>query len=1450
MVTLGGFVFANDSLVAYWPLDGNAEDASGHELDGICVNGPVWASDGLINACLSLDGLDDYVEIPGYTGIPGGASRTCMAWINTTQPTGEIITWGDNNSGGRWVIRVNEGGQLRAEVQGGNIIGTTLINDGDWHYIAVVLEDDSSPDITEVRLYVDGNLETISASVDEPVNTGSYQNVQIGMYYIGERYFEGLIDDVRIYDRALSEAEIDDIVGPVLSVSSNRLLFSADEAGANPVDQTLTVQNPGGGVVNWSLDLTDKPDWLTVTPTSGVLGNNASEPVTLSVDTTGRDQDFYQYVFDVTDSNANNSPQAITVFLGIGDIYVPGIYPTIQAAINAAQDGDTVFVRDGIYTGEGNRDIDFQGKAITVKSENGPENCIIDCQGTEQDPHRGFNFHSGESRNSILDGITIINGTTEDTPFNGGGAIACKYRSNPTIKNCILKNNTTGERQGGGGIYCHAGSKPYIFECTISDNTAGHGEGGGIYTIASHPIIENCVITNNHNGATHFGGSPGSSPQIINCLIAWNYGVGIACDNRSHPKIINSTIYGNISYAAGGIDSFAGCSIQISNSIIWGNYGYNWQTGKYDRLSQIQIGNDYIEIDHSCIQGGKEDIRISDYFDDRYDTPPPSVIMWEDSNIDADPHFIDPIQHDLRLGIGSPCIETGKNSYVSAKYDLAGNPRVLDGDYDGKLVVDMGAYEALKSDFPVISLSAWDIELINHTGGSQPDEYKLEMSNSGEGEFTWQIINIPPWLDVTPSAGTISSETQEIILTIPPELEAGNYSAELTVSSPDALNSPQVIRVLFVNIGETLPVPSQFASIQEAVDYARNGDTIVIDDGVYTGTENAMMYIYKSIMIRSKNGPENCIIDCERDHPAIYCSLESDASLVIKGLTIINAIESQERSPVEMHGNVVLKDCRIENCQVSRYFGSIFMTWGAVLEGCEIINNMTGIYCYNNVLIKNCEISNNYAGPAIYCRSIHDEIQASNIILCNIQNNDGGGILLENCSPAISNCIIKDNVVTEQHDGYGIGGGIICFLNSNPTIKNSLIEGNYAQFGGGGISCENDSSPSLSNCTLVGNKAGVIGGGIWAFNESSLDVENSIIVENISSLGSQIAQEYPQYPGNSIVTLNYNCLQMNDGDVFDGESLQVAYGNGNLAEVPQFSIPGYWDDRGTSEDWTDDAWYSGVYNLQENSPCIDAGNPDYVPDPNELDLDGNPRLKGLAVDMGAYEFNYSPVADAGGNQTVYAWIDGLADVQLDGTGSYDADGDALAYFWYNDADELIATGAEPNVVLGVGEHVITLIVNDGVEDSEPDWCVVTVVEAIEGDARVLPRVFNLKRHSDKIVGWLTLPDGVGADALDPDESMLLLPGEIEPAWQRVLRAGRGWHRRASVVAFYDADLLRDELTANTMQEITLVVKLESGQFVYGTDSIRVIDLMPKKQQKKKFERIQSRSYSKPGKLKG
>jgi hypothetical protein len=100
----------------------------------------------------------------------------------------------------------------------------------------------------------------------------------------------------------------------------------------------------------------------------------------------------------------------LSQFSFAGTINIPTDQSTIQAGIDAALNGDTVLAANGIYTGDRNRDIDFNGKEIVVKSVNGPEFTIIDCEGSSIEHHRGFRFANGESLLSILDGFTVENG--------------------------------------------------------------------------------------------------------------------------------------------------------------------------------------------------------------------------------------------------------------------------------------------------------------------------------------------------------------------------------------------------------------------------------------------------------------------------------------------------------------------------------------------------------------------------------------------------------------------------------------------------------------------------------------------------------------------------------------------------------------------------------------------------------------------------------------------------------------------------------------------------------------------------------------------------------------------------------------------------------------------------------------------------------------------------------
>ncbi|MHC4574149.1 MAG: right-handed parallel beta-helix repeat-containing protein [Planctomycetota bacterium] len=241
----------------------------------------------------------------------------------------------------------------------------------------------------------------------------------------------------------------------------------------------------------------------------------------------------------------------------------PADFTSIQAAINDANDGDTVDVWPGIYTGDGNRDIDFQGKAITVRSQNGPDSCIIDCNGRYAQNHRGFYFAAGEDANSILEGFAIINGYIV-TICAGGAGIYCN-QSSPVIRNCIMANNTV-ELTPGSLCYCHGGaiyagedSNPQILACKITGNSVGDwGYGGAIYCRS------------------------GSGATIVNSLICKNTatghdakGGGIYADYHAALTIINCTLADNLAAQEGGAIYFYQYNdpieMTIYNSILWAN---------------------------------------------------------------------------------------------------------------------------------------------------------------------------------------------------------------------------------------------------------------------------------------------------------------------------------------------------------------------------------------------------------------------------------------------------------------------------------------------------------------------------------------------------------------------------------------------------------------------------------------------------------------------------------------------------------------------------------------------------------------------------------------------------------------------------------------------------------------------------------------------------------------
>ncbi len=194
-------------LEGWWKFDGNLTDSSWKNRSAMTVNG----NDGDMlstSGQVSFDG-SNYIEISDYDGILGGGQRTVFVRMKTTVNSGSIICWGQNVVSGKWDLQVNSSGVVALGVFGGRIDGTTNITDGNWHNIAVVL-DGYSPDVSQVAIYIDGYSENISSVMDAPVNTLSNGVITIGNG-LPSRYFTGNVDEVRIYNKALSAEEISEI---------------------------------------------------------------------------------------------------------------------------------------------------------------------------------------------------------------------------------------------------------------------------------------------------------------------------------------------------------------------------------------------------------------------------------------------------------------------------------------------------------------------------------------------------------------------------------------------------------------------------------------------------------------------------------------------------------------------------------------------------------------------------------------------------------------------------------------------------------------------------------------------------------------------------------------------------------------------------------------------------------------------------------------------------------------------------------------------------------------------------------------------------------------------------------------------------------------------------------------------------------------------------------------
>ena len=316
---------------------------------------------------------------------------------------------------------------------------------------------------------------------------------------------------------------------------------------------------------------------------------------------------------------------------------VPAQYPTIQSAINAAFDGDTILVAPGTYV----ENITFLGLAITVESTAGPASTIIDGN------HAGtvVTFNSGETTNSVLQGFTVRNGNA------GFGAGMTMDFASATIVGNVFSNNAQ------------------VFG----------GAGAAISGFSSSPVIvgnrfyRNSCDNNPSSGVICFVGD--CSPTIANNIIVDNpcCGINIIVLQEDTPSVINNTIVAN------RVGVYVDARIPIPSHIFENNL--------------ISANDTGLEVD-SAAPGRYPTWSFNLVFANgtNYSGIPDQT--GTNDNISADPQFVDPFRGDYHLQATSPSIDAGNtNAPRIPSTDFDGNPRIADGNSNQVATIDQGAYE-------------------------------------------------------------------------------------------------------------------------------------------------------------------------------------------------------------------------------------------------------------------------------------------------------------------------------------------------------------------------------------------------------------------------------------------------------------------------------------------------------------------------------------------------------------------------------------------------------------------------------------------------------------------------------------------------------------------------------------------------------------------------------------
>jgi predicted outer membrane repeat protein len=817
-------------------------------------------------------------------------------------------------------------------------------------------------------------------------------------------------------------------------------------------------------------------------------------------------------------------------------------FDAIQEAIDTSTSGDTVIVLKGIYTGSGNKNIDFKGKAITVRNTkpNDPnvvEATIIDCEGWG----RGFIFINQEEPDSVLEGFSIINGNARDN-YCGSG-IYCDH-SSPAINYCVLLDNSA--EQNGDGMY-NFFSNPILTNCVFRENA-----GDGIYNHNSNPTLNYCTFEKNDRGMSNYGYD--SEVILDNCIFVENSAGGMSNKNCNGSGVIlenclfvnNSVnsdgggIYNESSTVSitncrfsinkannlgGGICNWLDSTVTITNcvfneneasngggicnlgdeyqepSLIMQNCTFSGNSATDDG-GAILCGGSYSEVVLSnCIlwgdaaaghgaevyiDGSRVSIEYCDVEENGVHINFSGSVKWGDGNIEVDPNFVG--AEDFHLRPESPCIDAGTNTPdAGLPYtDMEGIGRSQDGNGDWISVADMGAYEyPFEGETPLIAFMPDRFWFVGTEGGDNPPEQSLTIWNGGIGMLNWQISDDCTWLEADPNLGSNDIGFTEVTVRVDTSgLAVGRYNCLLTISDEEAINDPQTIEVtLWIFNAGTKLIPNDYDTIQAAINAASNGDVIVAAPNRYLGEIEFYNIWSKSVTLRSAEPTDpkvvaETIIDGENWHRGFYFHGVYDSDIVIEGFSIING----RYNSYDGGGGIY--------CYTGESTSTVITVNYCVFSNNSAIYKGGGIYVgTGDLTINHCTFIANSAekGGGVYATHYRSNLEMNHCTFIDNSAENGGAIYNDNSSNlTLAQCTFQENTAD-------INGGGIYNDSRGITLYFCTFQGNTALSGNGGAV---NGSGGVENCIFSGNSAD---GGGAIYSTGGIGLRNCSLSGNWAS---------------------------------------------------------------------------------------------------------------------------------------------------------------------------------------------------------------------------------------------------------------------------------------------------------------------------------------------------------------